>query len=702
VDGKSPPFRVAAPWYIRVVDDRGNPVAAATVYADGQELGTTTNLAGLLNSGPLDAGTALVALAEQAKAPTARAGHDGWAYRTYLTSLTWDNAGQARPFIVSQAGEQRLVVRQNSPLVLFNLLVSVEWDATADYLDQLARAVRHASDYLYDLTDGQMAFGQVHLYDNGTHWADADLQVSTKNIVRPHAYVGGITADDTSHVIRVGRHWDGSSGNQGAWDQPEGYRTLTHEFGHYALHLYDEYFAYVFDSRGNLVGEVPAFCTGPENRNPATDATNASAMDYQYTTSELAMRGVAGLWSSLCEATAQWQLNGESDWETLTRKYADTLNPPRWQFTTPLTRKGVLAGPTGLPSALPDWPQVEIHQAGPSDPPRQLTVYGPQGRYWGAIVALYKLDGRVIGQGFTDSNGHLDVYGAVEGDILRAASFDGGLAGNATVGTDMSLSLTLAPVGGLTSLATQRVNAPPHLRVVAEPGQAPGQIDLLVFLHNFGPGADPSVVVTEPGSEVGHAPTLTYSPGTGTYEGQLSFSATERGMGHIRAAGAVGNSLVRLQSTYRLQQVVNAQTQDVYANDGNLSLHLEPGSLPAAEAHLVVMPPGAVPGALPAGLVLVGDPYDVTASGAVVELEQPAVLKLHYDRALVGSATVPAGLGIYRWNPSSERWQWVPGSLDKEQRALVASVTTLGTYALLMPATGQPVRWQSFLPLILK
>jgi len=239
------------------------------------------------------------------------------------------------------------------------------------------------------------------------------------------------------------------------------------------------------------------------------------------------------------------------------------------------------------------------------------------------------------------------------------------------------------------------------MRVVAEPSLDPSRVDLLVFLQGFGSGADPSVVVTEPGSEVGYAPTLSYSPGSGTYEGQISFSATERGMGRIRAVGAVGGGLVRLQSTYRLQRVLNDQSSDVYSDDGNLDLHLEPGSLLGDEAYVVVMPPGALPGPLPEGLVLVGDPYDVTGSGALVTLEKPAVLKLRYDGALVTSASAPEGLGTYRWDPDGKRWQAVEGELDEEQRVMVAPVDTLGAYALLAP----PGLWMCnhvFLPLILK
>lgn len=698
--------------YAKVVDKDGLPVTGVQLYWNGNLLldpvsgdpGRTDILGNILLEGlGIQSGHTLVALAQQAEQSTARAGHDGWAYRTYLTNIDVDAQGTPQAFTVTQLGERQLLtVHPENTLVLFNIVVSVEWDAADAYLAEVASAVQEASDYLYDLTDGQMAFGQVSIYDNGQFWADADIQISTKNIVHPHAYIGGITSNDKSHVIRIGRGWNGNSGNEGSWAQPAGFRTLAHEFGHYALYLYDEYFAYTFDQNGNLTGEVPAICTGPENRNPATDASNASAMDYQYTTTELSARGVPGMWSSLCEQTAQWQFNGESTWETLSRKYADTNSPARWRLTTPADRGAVMAGPIGLPSDVLSLPAVTINNSGASGPPRPLTVEYPEGQgYWGALVALYKQDGRVVGQGFTDGNGQLDVYGAEEGDTLRAASFDAGLAGSVTVGPGPNLTLTLAPITGL---AIQAAGGTPYVRVIADPSQNPDQVDLLISLYNFGPGADPSVIVTEPGSEAGYAPTLGYSPGTDTYEGQISFSATERGMGRIQAVGAVGNSLVRLQSTYRLQRVLDSQSYDVYSDDGNLSLHLEPDSLPGSEAYFVVMPPGAVPGPPPAGLWLVGDPYDITASGALVVLEQPGLLTLHYDGALVTSSVAPAGLGIYRWDPNGELWQAKPGTLDETQKAVVAPVATLGTYALLAPAGSwnKPAPDTIFLPFILK
>jgi hypothetical protein len=141
------------------------------------------------------------------------------------------------------------------------------------------------------------------------------------------------------------------------------------------------------------------------------------------------------------------------------------------------------------------------------------------------------------------------------------------------------------------------------------------------------------------------------------------------------------------------------QGQSVYSNDGNLSLYLEPGSLPGNETYIVVMPPGAIPGPLPKGLVLIGDPYDLTASGAVVKLSKKAVLTLRYDEALVNPGLTPKGLALYRWNPTGHTWELVKdSSLNEEDKAVVAPVSLLGTYALLALPTSPAI----YLPFISK
>ncbi|MCP4287118.1 MAG: VCBS repeat-containing protein, partial [Gammaproteobacteria bacterium] len=244
LDGKSPSFRLTTPQFIRVVDQAGTPVPGAEVYRNGVSIGLT-NQAGLFNPGPLQGGDSLVALAQQDQVSTIRQRHDGWAYRTYLTSIDVDAAGNTAYDTVSQtSGEQRLVVRPENALVLFNLLVSIEWDATQADIDDVELALDRAAGFLYDVSDGQMTFGRVTIYDQAEHWDSADIQITTKNVVHPHAHIGGLTADDPSHIIRVGRFWNGNTANTGAWSEENGFRTLVHEFGHYGLGLYDEYFGY--------------------------------------------------------------------------------------------------------------------------------------------------------------------------------------------------------------------------------------------------------------------------------------------------------------------------------------------------------------------------------------------------------------------------------------------------------------------------
>lgn len=702
--GAAPEPPPAGSVYVHAVATDGQAVGDARVYhngilvADGDGAPRLTDAAGNLVLDGAQTGDTLVVLAPRYEQPTARQIHNGWGYRTFITSLDVKSDGGLQPFkITTTPGPQMLTVAPANTLVLFNLVVSIEWDANIAYTTEISQAMRAASDYLYDMTDGQMAFGEVAIYDDAEHWADADIQIAASNIVRPHAYIGGIGDGDRAHVIRLGRAWDGSSGNQGRWDAPDGYRTITHEFGHYALYLYDEYFGYLYQN-GIPVGERLAACTGPGNRNPATEATNASVMDYQYASSELAMRGVDGMWSNLCELTAQWQLNGESDWETLVRKYADTQTPARWRFTTPADRGRALAGPAGLPTNALDLPLVQPPGSGASEEARRLIVNQPDGTALrNAIVALYRKNGRVIGQGLTDNQGRIAIYGASAGDIVRAASFDGGLAGEATVSAAQSLTLTLRRVGGLVTQAAVEI---PYLQIVATPGQSTDQIDLLITLHHFDPSALPNVLVTAPGSQLGYAPILSYSPTTRSYEGRMSFSATERGTGRIQVIGKAKGDVVSLQSTYRLQRVINSQAHNVYANDGNLDLRMEEGSLPGNETYVVVTPPGAIPGPLPGGLTLVGDSYDMTVSGAATLLK-PVLLSLYYDKALVSGAAPPPGLKIYRWNPNSVSWQAVDGTIDPERRAVTAQVTELGAYALLAP----PGDWQKpsttiFLPLV--
>lgn len=283
----------------------------------------TTNDAGRPRT-PLPANCNYVAaLHLEHEHPSGKADH-GPAYRIYTTS--W-RPGTATPVPATGA----VTIQDDRTLVLFDVVVSLAWEPAPDstYVDELYEGLRRASAYLYDLTDGRMAFGDVSIHTGGRHWSGADIRVLASNDYRPSVYVGGIVPEPVVYsdgryrpgAVFLGRYWDGqtaSNREEGNWTQPGAYRTIIHEWAHYALFLYDEYQQAAGKQFYCPCAELPALeedvttvCDG------ITSDIAASAMAYQYTASELwhpADNAPAG-----CTTTEQWQVYGQTDWETLGR-----------------------------------------------------------------------------------------------------------------------------------------------------------------------------------------------------------------------------------------------------------------------------------------------------------------------------------------------------------------------------------------------
>ena len=685
-------------YHVRVVDEGGRPVDGARVYHNGFLVTDAagrpllTSHGGVLDFPSLRAGDTLAALALLEQRATPRQNHDAdadprypgqqWAYRLYLTSMSVENDGQVSLYRVPEpgAGEHRLVVKRTNPLVLLNLLISIEWDAEVSYTDEISRAVRLAGDYLYDVTDGQMALGQVAIYDNAARWTDADIQFAAANRVRPYSHIGAILARDTSLTVRLGRQWGGMTGLAGGWDQPAGFRTLVHELGHYALYLGDEYEYHQYTDAGNLSGRADGCCTGPEIKNPDTDdATNASIMDYQYHASELWPAGLNPTWDETCRLTRQWQIHQESDWQTLPRMYADSASPPRWEFITPTLRGGIVAGPQALPLRLP---AIQVYNQ-VSLPPRTLTVYSPWGgRYWGAFVTLYARRGdqdRPIDQGTTNSQGVITLLGAAAGDTVRVASPDAALWGELRIGEATEYSLTLRPVTWPAGAKAPRVS--PRISLVpASDGRT-----LYVCVYGLEGGRRLQATVVQPGGLASQSTELAYSDTAGVYEGSLAFLEAVLGDGDawVREIGAQDEPLY-LYSPFVLSRVSAAAGSDLFSEDGNLFLYVDEGSLPAGEAYAVIMPLSAPP-APPQGLALVGSAYEIKFSGAMTELARPGLLKMRFGPDTRGGQH-PQTLGLYAWDHLDSSWHALESALSERDASLVHATRRLGIYALMAPA----------------
>lgn len=270
----------------------------------------------------------LQAMAQDAAAP------QPWSYRVYLPIE--DTAGTA----------------DKRPLILLNLLASIEWDADDAYLRDFETALRKASFYLWDLTDGQMAIGQAHVVDNRESWKHADIRVLARNTEAPHASINGMGEQKApaAYRVQVGPFWSKNLNTDptGKWSAPDGYRTLAHELLHYVVGLYDEY---------NLGTNSYSGCSAA----PPDDSrgSGASAMNWQYTASELSATTVPKLWSNECEKTLQWEKTkrGKSAWASVAARF-NTSPTSIWRIYPPNGTADPGPDCADWPAALADIPVI--------------------------------------------------------------------------------------------------------------------------------------------------------------------------------------------------------------------------------------------------------------------------------------------------------------------------------------------------------
>ncbi|MBE2223088.1 MAG: hypothetical protein IAF02_16215 [Anaerolineae bacterium] len=276
--------------------------------------------------------THLVALRLRHTQPSGK--HDQPAYWNYTTSWT---PGATTP----QPASGDIILSDLQPLTLINMVVSLSWtpapNSTVATAAEIRDAMQAVSQELYDLTDGQMALGPVSISTGGDRWAEADIRFLPANDKRPSAFVGGIVPDKLNYTgyltnttytpaaTYFGRLWDGRDAfdeENGRWTTPNAYRTITHEWSHYGLFLYDEY----QDTTGGpgycICETLPSGC-GFGDR-------DGSAMAYHYTATEFWHKDThfSGTNLSFCQATWQHHVHGRTDWDFLAFDWANLQGLP--------------------------------------------------------------------------------------------------------------------------------------------------------------------------------------------------------------------------------------------------------------------------------------------------------------------------------------------------------------------------------------
>ncbi len=415
---------------------------------------------------------------------------------------------------VSGPGLQELVVSKDHPLFLFDLALSLEWDARNDgaFLADLEQAIKRSSEVFFDVTNGQMALGRVTVYQGRGNWLSSDVVMYGNNSIRPRASMGGVVkkrANDsgtttkvipganpptstrtitTTRVftdaflpgqIRMGPLWD-PFGESRAELQQDWWRAFAHEFGHYLLYLPDNYLGY------NASGVVPVDC-----KNSFMTTTYGDDYSEFLTATQWKDR------KETCDQTIAARTTGRSDWETIKRFYP---------MVDALTTN---SGPAILPLDL-----TEVRFVRPSVPAETLPARNFDLRAYGTEERLVVDQGRallfqtqgtkktpeddtLIDLGSTGRSDSIKVRGAQMGD--RVCVFDAavdpprvGCNSDITVANPL-ISLDTAKDWG-PNIAVQALSLPRLVLTVTQPisGVAPGVQAVAIS------GPQPVISVTHP------------------------------------------------------------------------------------------------------------------------------------------------------------------------------------------------------------
>ncbi|MCS6914478.1 MAG: HYR domain-containing protein [Myxococcales bacterium] len=661
---------------VEVRDESGAPVGGAEVFRNCTLAGMTGANGRLvinLNQGDRLAARKLI------KTGTAIKGqHDGWSYRVYLTNVRQENDGtQVDHLVTSPESLQVLTLRKDQAQIGLNLVGSVFYNATPENLQNIAQGMRDASRYLFDLSDGQLFFERFTLYEAGQHLQDADMQFYVDEW--PNAHVGGLHQLG-QHIRLPGPGFNGLGNPYLAWTWPNGFRTIIHEFGHYGIGAYDEYFR-----TDSMSMQVKSLCTKDQATQPL--ASRASAMDSQYHTTEFCHDGNHN------SDTEQGQRNKRSVWGTLEQAWQGA----GYTLRTPMSRGEVNPGPNELACTAQLTTQI-VPVAAFACPPIPLKAKLLTSNAPGINVTLYKAHSSdIIPQGRTNDLGELSIYGAAPGDTLHLSRGhkNGGIfssfKGSATIEKCEGLEVPLMLYVNIRYYPLPKLKIPgpvPELILELPINGDPLRHQLRFEAQVHLPGGRPQPV------------TLTYRPREGVLAGRLplDLGSSSRFLLDVHVqndAGQTSGAAFQYEGALFHRggpgegplgktppSGAPPPAWELFAPDGPVGLTVTPASLPPETSVLVGET--AVPAEVPEGLVIMAGPYSIQGDHPV---SGQLGLRLPY-RTQDFCGARKGSVAIYRLE--ADTFQPVRTSTVDEARGLAfASVDAWGVYAVLgAPARG--------------
>ncbi len=583
----------------------------------------------------------------------------------------------------------------NHPEVRVNLSVAIEWDADDDYVDRLKAGIRSASNFLYDVTDGQARLDTVLIVDNELPVA-ADIHVQANNSSWPRANRLGIYQERGWHLW-LPPVWFGNTAPE-TLDrlrirpmQPDSefhFRTLAHELGHFAFNFLDEYVFVVWDRAKQ------ALVQSTNRAHRCMDVQNYGFMQSQYPSggprsSEMSDDGTYSILA--CRNTNQWVTNRGSTWSQFERVHNSEAGSNLFDIVTPTDRGlgRLFEGPND-DLTKPDYDVgAAVVFLGANSAPTHaggLISILDRGQFPTSGVGVYQImtaSGRIVYHGVTGASGQMRMFDASEAyrvfadgwpfeDESRIAQKTGQLeaptyrwvSGSADADSD---SLSMTPVDGTFPFTPEILFDGSSLNYTLR-GLA-------------GLAAPPSVSWSAPDGTGASAADLSLVSET---DYTVAIPMTDSTALFLRAtvADSAGSDFFFSSFASGVHLEPQDGTTEITSPDGLLEVNLD--SLRSGHRSMVLLGSDYPPlrGGLSPDQLQVSNVYAIALLGQLPG-EQSSV-SIHYNESRTQIPVIEADentIHVFRWDAGDGEWQMLSSAVDSVDNVVSAVFEEAGTYA---------------------
>ncbi|HAC16441.1 MAG TPA: hypothetical protein DCE78_10930, partial [Bacteroidetes bacterium] len=114
------------------------------------------------------------------------------SYSIFLDNIKIKDGGEHEIFeLDDKIQNQKTTVAHT--VIGFNLAISIEWWASRAYVNDMVNSLMLGSNYLYNVSDGQMKLDTVVIVNDKVYWDDVDVRYHATNLQWPEAIVDGIS-----------------------------------------------------------------------------------------------------------------------------------------------------------------------------------------------------------------------------------------------------------------------------------------------------------------------------------------------------------------------------------------------------------------------------------------------------------------------------------------------------------------------------